>query len=265
MYFKTIGLFLLILTHVSWSMTVDEKQMLAWEKKALEEVAKYKGKQPEKEFLLYMTAARELANHGLDKKAVDYYLKAFKHPTKSDKTEAVIQLVALNKDNKTELPQALERAREWFKSNPDKQPPQLANWLKMMAGYAAGNTPIENQGYYTFWAIDSKVSELMAAGKVQEAYQTLGPRDLSSADINQKIRQDLLAAAVLGKEASPPLWCLDTLNKYPTSITWSMKICRYLEDWKSGNPPRESIQGIREQIQAESPERLYWMSILERL
>lgn len=266
MYSFYLSLLILLLSPVkTWSAAVDEAQMRVWESEALLEINKLKAKNPEKEFLLYMIAGRELASHGLDDKALKYYLKAYEHPSKSDKSEAVIQLVALNRENKKELPKALKRAREWFKKSPEKATPQIKRWLSMMEGHASGKTPYLEQGFHSVWAVDERVTELMKEGNVAEAFQILGPLNLESADINQQLRQDILSALNLGKEATPPLWCLSTLKKYPTSITWSMRVCRYLDDWKNGRKSRESLESISKQIKAETPERLYWVNLLERL
>lgn len=265
---KNVYLLLLILLFSSmnsWSLTVAESEISTWESKALEELKKHKDKDPEKEFLLYMIAGRELSAYGQEERARRYYLMAYDHPSKSDKTEAVIQLVALNRENKKELIKAIERAHKWFTKNPEKNRPELNRWLEMMQGYAQGKTPYLEQGYYTFWAVDARINELMKEGKAEEAYQILGPVDLNSADINQRVRQDLLAAVALGKKVSPPLSCLPTLEKYPTSTTWSMRVCRFLDDLKNEKKPRETIQSIKDQLTRENPERLHWIRLLERL
>lgn len=244
---------------------LSSQQISEWEKIALKEIQKQKKNAPEKEFQLYMIAGRELAAHGLFEKSLHYYLQAFNHNSQSDKSEAVIQLVNLNRDNKTELKKALERAQTWFASHPDNAPAHVKNWLAMMEGYSQGKTPLQERTYQAVWARDARVNELMKEGKAQEAYQLLGARALQDSNINDKIRQDLLAAAALGKTAAPPLWCKSTMDRYPTSLTWSMRFCRYLEDWKSGKKPRESVQSVREQLKKENPERLHWADLLERL
>ena len=244
---------------------ISSKEITAWEKIALKEVQKHKKTSPEKEFQLYMVAGRELAAHGLLAKSQQYYLQAFNHSSPSDKSEAVIQLVNLNRENKEELRGALERAKAWFASHPEHTQPQVQSWLAMMEGYSQGKTPLNEQTYQAVWARDARVSELMKEGKPQEAYQLLGARSLKDANINEKIRQDLLAALALGKTAAPPLWCKATMDRYPTSLTWSMRFCRYLEDWKVGKKSRESVASVREQLKKENPERLYWADLLERL
>jgi hypothetical protein len=244
---------------------ISSKEITAWEKIALQEVQKHKKTAPEKEFQLYMVAGRELAAHGLFEKSKQYYLQAFNHSSSADKSEAVIQLVNLNRENKKELYRAVERAKAWFANHPEHAQSQVQNWLAMMEGHSQGKTPLNEQTYQAVWARDARVSELMKEGKAQEAYQLLGARSLKDANINDKIRQDLLASVALGKAAAPPLWCKSTMDRYPTSLTWSMRFCRYLDDWKTGKKSRESVQSVRDQLKKENPERLHWADLLERL
>ncbi|MBY0517046.1 MAG: hypothetical protein K2P81_09070 [Bacteriovoracaceae bacterium] len=243
---------------------INKSSIDEWEKIALQEIDKYKKENPEKEFLLYLTAARELRAYGLNEKSKNYYQKAYDHPSKGDKSEAVIELVSLNKDSNLELKKSLVIARQWFKNNPRKLSRQIDKWLEMMEGYSIGKTPYQEQGYQGIWGFESRVTELMKEGKSQEAFALLGPRDLKNADINQKVRQDLLAALSLGRK-SPPLWCESTLEKYPNSYTWTMRLCRYLHDWKKEKKSKETLQTIREQLKKESPERVYWSDLLEKL
>lgn len=266
MYFIYLATLILGLSSSSlWALSINEKELLQWEKDALLEVEKHKTNNPEKEFLLYMIAGRELASYGQKDKALHYYQLAFEHPSASDKTEAVVQLVTLNQENKKELKKALTRAQTWFKKNPTKETPEIKRWLAMLEGFVSGKTPYENQGYHTIWAIDKRIDELMKEGKAQEALKLLGPIDPESANINELVRYDLLGAAALGKKASPPLLCLNTLRKYPTSHTWTMKVCRFLDDWKEERKSKESISSIKEQFKKENPERLFWMKLLEQL
>lgn len=265
---KTLLLFLSLCSTLAAALdpaVISPQEITAWEKIALKEVKKHKKSDPEKEFQLYMVAGRELAAHGLHEKARQYYLLAFNHASKSDKSEAVMQLANLNRGNKDELRRAVERAKTWFTKHPEHAQDQAQKWLAMMDGYAQGKTPLQENTYAGVWARDARVGELMKEGKAQEAYQLLGPRTLTEANINDKIRQDLLASVALGKSAAPPLWCKSTMDRYPTSLTWSMRFCRYLDDWKTGKKSRESVQSVREQLKKENPERLHWADLLERL
>lgn len=258
------SLCLLMLTQLSFSSWSDPKEFAAWEKKALDELHKLSPLPLDKEFTIFMMAGRELSAYGLKDKAREYYLKAYQHQSHLDKTEAVIQLISLNLNNKNELKKDLARTKDWFSKNPQKLTKELDSWLKMIEGYVEGKTPISGTGYFSAWATDARVEELIGEGKAEEALRVLGPRELNHANINLKVRQDILNTSVLGKK-SPPLWCEKTLEKYPTSMTWTMRVCRYLRDWKMGKKSTESIKSISDQMQLENTPHKNWIKILEKI
>jgi hypothetical protein len=245
----------------SWN---DPKEFAAWEKKALDELRSISPLPIDKEFTIFMIAGRELSSYGFKDKAIEYYLKAYQHKSKLDKTEAVIQLISLNLKNKDELKNGLNRSKEWFTKNPKNLTNELDSWLKMIEGYVEGKTPIVGTGFFSVWATDARVDELIQEGNSLEALRVIGPRELKNANINLKVRQDILNNSVFGKR-SPPLWCEKTLEKYPTSMTWTMRVCRYLKDFKAGKKSSESITTIRDQMELEKTPHMIWLKILEKI
>lgn len=246
----------------SWT---EDPRWKKWEAEALKEVSIQAKKDPSKEYLIYLAAAREFFGFDARSKAREYYLKAWEHPEKADKTEVVLQLVALDLENKPRLKDSVARAESWFKENPKKLLPEWEDWLALVKSHAEGKTKVKTSGPYALWSLDSRVDELIADGKAKEAYALLGAQDLKTADINRKVRHDLLSALVLGKKEAPPLWCKETLDRYPGSLTWSMRICRYLSEHREGKKKSETIATVRAQLEKESPERLPWVKLLEGL
>lgn len=242
----------------------DEKEFARWEQLAIKEVEKISSLTPDKEFMLLMIAGRELCAYGLKEKSIEYYLKAYNHPSQLDKSESVIQLVSLNLQNKTELKKALDRSRDWFNKNPSKLTSEIDSWLKMIEGYLNGKTPIEKKQYFSIWATDSRVDELMNEGLAEEALKILGPKDLKYSNINIKIRQDILNTSVLGKK-SPPLWCQSTLKDYPTSLTWTMRVCRYLKGFRENKKSNETLESISIQMKFEKTPHVTWLKVLEKI
>lgn len=245
-----------------FASTFQQKEFDKWEQKILEIVEKSRPIPIEKEFTLYLIAGRELGAYGYAEKSKEYYLKAFEIKGDFDKSEAVVQLISLNLNNKKKLIEAYQRAEKWFASNPKKLNSEIKTWLEMIKGSLEGKTPVDGTGQFMAWAEDSRVDELISEKNYKEALQILGPNNLLHADINQKIRQDLLNSAVLGRN-SPPLWCEKTLEKYPRSLTWSMRICRFLKDKRNGNKTSETIQSIKDQMKLEESSHLLWAKILE--
>jgi hypothetical protein len=261
--------FILFFSFICWAQTntrPSTQQIDEWEKYILKELTKLPLLSQEKEWFLIMSAAREFKAYNYLKKSQDYYLKAFNHSYQGDKSEAVIELLALAYDQQEELAPHVERAQTWFKKNPNHASKEIKDWLHLMNGYTKGETPTRDiPTYHLIWAQDQRIQELMKAHKYSEAYQLLGPQSLEEANINDKIRYDLLTSLVMGKKASPSLWCAPVLAEYPTSITWSMRVCRYLKAWREGTKSPETITSIKEQLNKENPERLYWVQALDKL
>jgi hypothetical protein len=132
-------------------------------------------------------------------------------------------------------------------------------------GYSKGNTPAQKvPAFFADWATDQRVAELIKEGKYESAFALLSPENLEKKDINSKIEYDLLSAIVVGKE-NPRLYCGPVLDKYPQSIAWTMRICRFLKDWRKGKKSNEDINSIREQLQSEDPKRMYYVDALKNL
>ena len=260
---------LLFISLSNWAQSSSKptsQQIDDWEKFILKELTTLPVMSHEKEWFLLMSAAREFKSYNYLKKSHEYYLKAFNHSHKGDKSEAVIELLALAQEQNQDLTPHLKRAEDWFKANPNYATKEIKNWLRLMAGHTKGETPLQDiQAYHLVWARDQRIQELMKEKKFQEAYQLLGPQKLAEANINDKIRYDLLASLAIGKKASPPLWCAPVLAEYSTSLTWSMRVCRYLKAWREGKKSTETISTIKEQFKKENPERLHWVQALEKL
>lgn len=267
MRFLFISLFIISLSAWSQKSTKPTPQQIdEWEKFILTQLATLPVMAPEKEWFLLMSTAREFKSYNYLKKSQDYYLKAFNHSHKGDKSEAVIELLALAHEQNENLAPSLERAQKWFKDNPSLATDEIKNWLRLMEGHQSGATPTQDiQAYHRVWARDQRIHELMKAKKFKEAYQLLGPQKLTDANINDKIRYDLLASLAMGKKTAPPLWCAPVLTEYSTSLTWSMRVCRYLKAWREEKRSTETIATIKEQFKKENPERLYWVQALEAL
>jgi tetratricopeptide (TPR) repeat protein len=243
---------------------IDSAQIDLWEKSALSEIEKHKKQAPYKEFLLYLTIGREASAHGLKEKAKKYYQKAIDHSSASDKSEAYVEMINLSLTDKEELKLAIQNAQKWMEKNPRYKKKEIIDWINLIESYASTNTTIPEKSYFKKWATEAKIQELIEAKKYQQAYSLVGTLYFDETNINEKIRFDLLATLSLQK-ASPPLVCKTTLDRYPTSLTWTMRVCRYLSDWKEGKKSKQTIEAIRKQIELESPHRSSWADALESL
>ncbi|HXH74753.1 MAG TPA: hypothetical protein VNJ08_07290 [Bacteriovoracaceae bacterium] len=257
-----ISLYFTLLLFSLQAPAFDKKDFAQWEDKILKEVQKLEKTQPEKVYWLYLAGARELTLFHYKEKASQYYEKALKtNPKSEDKTEIYIQLVNLNRDNKSKVESYLKNLDQWFESHPEKATPEIKEWMKVVKG----TTPVKNVPPFLLrWATDHKIVELMKENKFKEAYSLVSPEGLEVKDINSKIEYDVLSSLVVGKE-SPRLYCGPALKKYPNSIAWPIRICRYLTDWKNGTKSTESVSTIRQQLKTEDPKRIFYADVLEKL
>jgi len=251
--------------HALFAATTD-KDFEKWEKILLKEVSVYEQKDPKKVYWIYLAAARELTLFHYDQKASKYFEKSLEiNPSSLDKTEIYVQLVNLNRENKKKIQNYLVALEKWWVEHPQESNPGLQDWLKLMKGYSQGKTPFkETPGYFKTWAKEERVKELVGEKKIGEAFGLLSPYGLEKKDINSKIQYDLFASAVQGKTVRK-FFCEEALKKEPQSVTWSLRICRYLLSWKEGTKSKETLDSIRDQLKEESVQRMYYLEVLNKL
>lgn len=253
--------FLFILLLSSSIFAVEFKDIKPFEDKVLELSKPFMAKNPLKAYELRLLIAREYYSYGFKEKALEHYEEALKIPVTVDRSEALVNSILLSLADKKAAQDKIAR----LKRSSEGKKPELQEWLQTVESYAKGETALPKKMTSPFyvWARDSKIEELIKEGKAQEAFQIIGPVK-EDFNINNKVRYDLLSSAV-SQKVSPNLWCEKSLEKYPNSITWTMRICRFLKDKREGKKSTESIESIKTQLAEESPERLSWVKLLEGL
>lgn len=259
-FVKNIILLILFITSFS-SFAVELKDIQPFEDKILEEAKPYMAKMPLKAFELRLLLAREYFNYGFEEKALFHYEEALKIPVKEDKSEALVNTVVLTLSDKARALKNLNR----LKNSEEGKSPELKSWIKSIETYVVAGSPLDKNAKAPFatWNKDQKVEELIASKEFDRAFYYLGSVQ-ENFNINNRIRYDLVSSAAT-KKISPNLWCEKDLQKYPHSLTWSMRFCRYLKAKREGKKPTETLASIKKQLQSESPERLSWINLLEEL
>jgi hypothetical protein len=242
-------------------MAVELSDIQPFEDKILEEAKPYMAKMPTKAFELRLLIAREYFNYGFEEKALFHYEEALKILVKEDKTEALVNTVVLSLSDKEKTLKNLNR----LKNSSEGKKPELKAWIKSIETYAVEGSTLDKNARAPFatWNRDQKIEELIASKEFDRAFYYLGPIK-DNFNINNRIRYDLVSSAA-SKKISPNLWCEKDLQKYPHSLTWSMRFCRFLKAKREGNKPTETLASIKKQLQSESPERLPWMNLVEEL
>jgi hypothetical protein len=211
----------------------------------------------------YLLGARLLESHD-SSEARSYYQKAWDTSFSGDKSEAIIKLVYYSMNDREKLKVTTEAARSWFTKNPSYSNKAVEKWLVLMESRVRGET-LTGDALFQTWSVDARVEELMKSGKAKEAFNLIRSDDLSGADINKKIRHDLLSTLSLDVPERNPLHCQDLLEKNPKSFSWAMRLCKYLLHVRTGKPTAESPATIKKQFNIEDPDRLYWIVLVEKL
>lgn len=215
----------------------------------------------EQSYLHQLAIAREQELLGERDCAARHYRELLEHPFAANKMEAAVKLVLLMWTDSASHQDAATIARDWFLAHPDHFSPPIREWLtevEVVSRYGSEPPP------FPWWVVSAAPRDFSTPAKARAVYAQPTHGDFTDLNINEKIRLDIIAALALGRDA-PRLWCAPTLERYPESITWSMRICRFLEDWRLGRPPRESVRSVRQQLRVENPQRLSWADVLEAL
>jgi tetratricopeptide (TPR) repeat protein len=240
----------------------EQKDIQPFEDRILLEAKPFIKKNPLKAYELRVLMAREYQAYGFKEKALEHYEEALKIPVTVERAEPLFNTVILALHNR---PLALKNLKR-LKESPEGKMPLIKERVPTLESHIKGNVQlpknISNPLYV--WARDEKIEELIKEKKFGEAFRFIEPVNHESLNINSRIRYDLLSSAVL-KKVPPRLWCEQTLKRYPTSITWSMRMCRYLRDKREGKKSFETIEKIKEQLKEESPSRMAWINMLEAL
>lgn len=227
----------------------------------VENQIKKEGKTPEEKYHIYALFGRELLGLKKYKLAEEYYLKALGQKTsETDKSEAYLNLVYLARaqNEKEKFKVALSRLEKAVeeKTIPEDNRKNLRMWKAIANASSASDEKVINSFQGAYYAKE-RIKALVQQKKYAEALE-LFPDDAKNSSIALKIQKDILTKLVNPKTKS--FLCEETLKRYPSSISYTMLICRKL---KKQAPP--SLEEIKKQIQREAPDKMIWAKALEDL
>ena len=213
----------------------------------------------ESEYHLYALAARELMSYGHYQKSLSYYEKALSTDLKTGMEESFYnQLFVLYRLNssKKDLARALSDLENYLEKNKltENYKPVLNSWNALLKS----GTKIDEEainGFFGAHYAQSKMKDLVKNKKYVQALNLL-PKDLKQANINLQIQSDILKTIVFGKKQ--PLLCNKKLEKYSSSRTYTMEICRFLKKDSS-----TSLKSVKQRVEKESPKRLFWVEAMK--
>ncbi len=258
-------LFLLLILLVFQNTFAFEsnKNVAAVEKIFLEEIKK-KNSSDEDKFLLYNLAGRELYNYKFYDKSLEYYEKALKLNVTSDKTEAYINLLAIEyASSKSISKKTYNRALDYFTKTKKIEDVGIKKYMNFIntSFFSEGGTK-DYQGFYGEFTKQSSIKRLIADKKYKEALSLINSKSVEDRDLSTKLQYDFLRSAVMGSQKLD-LACKSKVDAYPNSIAWSIEACKALIKYQGGKKlSKNDILNVEKAVKDQESSRLYLVKIL---
>lgn len=187
----------------------------------------------EKKFFLNLLAARELYQYRFFDKASHYYKNAIEMNVPENKTEAYINLMAIeiSKGNKEKVRQLYSESKNYFSKNPQYKTADIDYYLKTIENYLPGNKNApEVTGFYGRFAHEENLINLIKAKEYEKGLSLLNPDSIahSTSDFNITA-YDVLNVLVHGQNVKE-LYCDKQYKQYPNSFAMSTILCSLLND-----------------------------------
>jgi len=244
--------------NLSYSSEVSE-EVLKYQLSVEQEI-KSQEKTDEDKYYIYALFARELLGLKEYSLAKEYYQKALSFGEKAELSMPEVHynlLFIAYKSNasKSELNRLLSIVKS---STPDQENKQvslaLSHWESIINDDESFNKDLKNS-FYGFDYSQNKIKTYINEKKYKQALSLL-PQDLKNNNIIYQIQYDILSKLVFPEKKD--FLCNKKLEKYPKSLTYTMQICRYLNNTKS-----VSLDNIENQINKESSSKTYLLSALK--
>lgn len=252
-------LFLVVLSFSAFSAP-SEEQIKKYQTEIESEI-KLQGKSERDKYYIYALFARELLVKKQYALSEQYYQKAL-IAGKAGKVEGMSEvyynlLYIAHKlgHEKSQIKKKFEQVKNTLK---EKDVPQLELVMKHWEGIINKDEPLDEDlqnSFYGFHYSQQKVRQYIQQKKYKKALMLLPP-NLESANIIYQIQKDVLRRVVFPQ--TKDFLCQKKLKKYPNSITYTMRICRYLTD-----PSSVKLDEIKKQINKESEDKMYLLSALK--
>lgn len=240
----------------------DNEKLIQVEKIFLEEIKKNNSSDEDK-FLLYNLAGRELYNYKYYKKSSEYYKKAIKLNVTSDKTEAYINLLAIEySSSKTIKKETYDIAMEYFtKSNKIKDEGIKSYMNFLNSSFFSKGATKDYKGFYGEFAKQSSIKSLISDKKYKEALSLINSKGIEDRDLSTKLRYDLLRSVVMGGK-NLELTCKEKVDAYPHSIAWTIEGCKILLKYQSGKKvTKNDIKKFERAAKEQESSSLYLINV----
>ncbi|OUR99915.1 hypothetical protein A9Q84_02475 [Halobacteriovorax marinus] len=218
-------------------------------------------------FYFYNLAAREFYSYKFYDKSLEYYELAIAMKVSEDKTEAFINLMAIEHAKKREITKkTYERVMKYLKGSGKIKEAGISRYMNFISESFFSDKPAKDfRGFFGQYSKDKSIKSYIKNKEYKKALSLINDKSVYDSDIVNRVQFDLLRSLVLGK-AKFKLSCKSTLDKFPNSFAWSMKVCRTLVNYQKGRTPSsKDVSKIKSSLKKQSESRLYFAVAVEDL
>lgn len=234
----------------------------SYEKEVESEITK-QGKSEEDKYYIYALFARELLGLKEYELAKKYYEKALAAGEKAavlNMSEVHYNMLFIRYKEGADKQELKERLSLVKRTLPEQSNPQvkmtLKYWEKVINDEKKEVTDELVNSFYGAQYSQALVKELILKKEYKKALSLL-PTNIKDVNLVYKIQYDVLNRIVFDKKKE--LLCEASLKRFPNSVSYTMKICRFLKNHNQ----KDSIQKIEQQMTREKVDAQYLLSALK--
>jgi tetratricopeptide (TPR) repeat protein len=254
---------------------LDDKTIEKLEKAALKvmERSEYSS---EKQFVIYNLAARELYRQGKYKWAKKYYEKAIGYQSTKktlSKKEAYYGLLsmAVHLEREAEIEEYYGMAKKYFEENPTQVDNQVQNLLvvsklnyiikdPLTVNDVEDKDKIYFQGSFGKDVLKHQFIKAVKQEKFSMAYKMLSQKYGSDMEFNT-VRD--IFKVMYNKDGM--LHCQRYFDRAPSSISYTVKTCQLLMDFKNGAVKKEQLSDYHDFLKRHYPKKTYFYYLTKGL
>jgi hypothetical protein len=276
MNLNLIAIILLLFTHteMTYSQTeskiISPKEIKLIEDRVQKELVS-KNLDEKKKFYLNLLAARELYQYRFYDKSEIYYLNAIKMNIEEDKTEALINLIAIAiiKKDKTKVQMYFDQANNYFNKYPKYKNKEIDYYLKSIENYLPLKNGIEPKavsGFYGRFTHEESLINLLKNKEYHKAFSTLNPAAMKNSDDDFNITVFDSLNVLINKKSVKELYCNKQYKKYPSSYAYNIIICGLLNDYlQKGKFENKHLKNAEKYFNNDDKEKLYLLTMVKEI
>lgn len=222
----------------------------------------------EKKFLLNTLAGRELYQFRFYKRAQKYYEDALNVKTKENKTEPLVNLmaIAINLNDKTLVETQYKKALDYFDKNKSYKTSEVDYYLKSIAAYLNNKEIKKVEGFYGAFAHEENLINLIKNKEYLKAFSALNPEAVKKSTNNFNIIVYDSLNTLINKNKVTELHCSKDYQLYPKAYTYSVILCGLLTDYKSTTQfSPEKLKRAEIYFSTDNPEKMYLLEMVKEI